>query len=105
MNPVSIISMPHNGRCEFYAEGDGPSFDAEHVPGEPRMPIDPTTQWADLPIPMPHCLLLTTDGSTGRVIAAMADDKQIRWQDIDTVLEGVRQFNADIASHDLDGLC
>jgi hypothetical protein len=100
MTPVSIVSMPHNGRAELYPEGEGPSFDAEHEPGTPRLPCDPV-EWASLPIQMPETLTLLTD-ATGRPIAAWADDAQIRWRDLDVVLTGVEQYNRDLASRDPD---
>jgi hypothetical protein len=104
MRPVDIISMPHNGRCEFYPEGEGPSFNPDHQPGEPRMSLA-DIEFADLPIPMPQCLMLTTDAD-GRVISAVTDaGLHIRWADLDVVLAGVEQYNRDLASHDPDAGC
>jgi hypothetical protein len=103
MTPVHVISMPFNGRCELYGSdgpGEGPHFpceddDEERGPG----PFAYGQQWATLPILMPGCLTIFTDHE-GRVIAAWADELQIRWKDLDTVVRGVEQYNADIASHD-----
>jgi hypothetical protein len=39
---------------------------------------------------------LTTDPD-GRVIAASADGKRIRWADLDIVVRGVEQYNANLA--------
>jgi hypothetical protein len=101
MTPVTIIEMPHNYRGELYPEGEGPSFDAQHEPGTPRMSLD-EIEFATLPIPMPQCLMLSTDAD-GRVIGAVTDaGLHIRWADLDVVLRGVEQFNADIASRDPD---
>jgi hypothetical protein len=47
-------------------------------------------------MPMPQLLLATTDHD-GRVIAAQADDQRVRWQDLDTVVMAVEQFNQDCA--------
>jgi hypothetical protein len=97
---VQIIVLPHNFRAELYNEGEGPSFDSEHVPGTPRLPLD-DVEWATLPIAMPETLMLTTD-ATGRIIGAVADDKHVRWKDLDVVVQGVMQYNADLASRDPD---
>jgi hypothetical protein len=95
MRPVWIFSMPHNYRDELYNEGDGPSF-VEYEQGEQRRPSPSGRDVANLPIPMPECLLTFTDRE-GRVISAQADDKRIRWRDLDTVVTGVTQYNADVA--------
>jgi hypothetical protein len=100
MTPVSIFSMPHNYRDELYNEGEGPSF-SDYEQGEPRRPVPRGAEWATLPIPMPECLSTITDRD-GMVIAAVADEKHIRWRDLDIVVTGVTQYNADIASHDPD---
>jgi hypothetical protein len=106
MTPVSIISMPFNYRCELYDKdgpGEGPHFAPPDDPAEKRGP-GPSAggqQWATLPIPMPETLTLFTDG-TGKVIAAWTDDLQVSWKDLDVVLKGVEQFNADLASCDGD---
>jgi hypothetical protein len=106
MTPVSIISMPFNHRCELYdvdGPGEGPHFPSTDGPDEERGP-GPSADgqlWATLPMPMPEVLTVFTD-ATGHVIAAWADDKQIRWRDLDTVVEGVDQYNADLALRDPD---
>jgi hypothetical protein len=45
---------------------------------------------------MPTSLMLVVDAE-GRTIAAWADGVRIRWQDLDTVTAGVRQYNEDCA--------
>jgi hypothetical protein len=87
MKPVQVLELPHNGRGKIYGPGEGPSF-----PGEVdtlRAPVP----YANLPIPMPALLSVWT--LDDRVIAAWADDAQIRWQDLDTVVMGVEQYNED----------
>jgi hypothetical protein len=105
MDPANITSMPFNGRIELYDSegvGEGPHFPCEDDdPDEERGP-GPSAygqEWAMLPIPMPETLTVFTDHE-GCVIAAWADDKQVRWKDLDIVVRGVEQYNADIASHD-----
>jgi hypothetical protein len=109
MTPVHVVSMPFNGRCELYdseGPGEGPYFPCDDDdPDEPRGP-GPSAygqEWAILPIRMPETLTVFTD-SAGRAIAAWVmtgeDSKQIRWKDLDTVVRGVEEYNADIASRD-----
>jgi hypothetical protein len=95
MQPVTVFVLPHNFRDEFYAEGEGPSF-RRYAPGESRGPIPEGTVWLDLPAPMPACLVTITDDA-GKVIAATADGKHVRWKDLDIVCIAVRQFNEDLA--------
>jgi hypothetical protein len=99
MTPVTIFSMPHNYRDEIYNSGEGPSF-VDYGEGEPRR-LAPRGEWATLPIPMPECLMITTDHD-GRTIAASADGKRIGWADLDVVVKGVEQYNADIARRQTD---
>jgi hypothetical protein len=99
MKPVTIFSMPHNFRDPLYNEGEGPSFCRDYEEGEPRRPAPRGGEWATLPIPMPECLMTTTDRD-GRVIAATADGKRVRWADLDIVVTGIRQYNSDIADRD-----
>jgi hypothetical protein len=104
MRTVSIISMPHNYRDELYSEGEGPSF-CHYNPGEPRRPSPlGGDEWATLPIPMPEGLMLTTDRD-GRVIAADADGRRIRWADLDIVVKGVEQYNRDVARQSGADVC
>src|SRR5215469_12493526 len=91
MMPVSISSMPHNYRGPLYRPGEAPDVFCEDI-DYARIPN--LGEFATLPIPMPHCLMITTDAK-GRVIAAEADGKRIRWKDLDTVVKGVEQYNAD----------
>jgi hypothetical protein len=95
MRPCTILSMPHNYRDEIYNEGEGPSFCHDYDQGEPRRAAPRVSEWAVLPIPMPECLMVTTDHD-GRVIGAIADGQRIRWADLDTVTRGVQQYNADL---------
>jgi hypothetical protein len=93
--------MPFNYRTELYDEdgpGEGPHFPPPDEPDEKRGP-GPSAfgqEWATLPIPMPEVLSVFTD-ATGQVIAAWVDYLQVRWKDLDTVVTGVRQYNADLA--------
>lgn len=96
MRQVTVYSMPHNYRDPLYDEGEGPSFCHDDDRGEPRRPAPHGGEWATLPIEMPECLMIFTDRD-GRVIAATADGVRIRWADLDIVVRGVEQFNADIA--------
>jgi hypothetical protein len=96
MRQVVIFSMPHNFRDEIYNEGDGPSFCHDYERGEPRRPAPLGGKWATLPIPMPDYLMVITDRDS-RVIAATADESRIRWADLDIVVKGVEQYNADLA--------
>jgi hypothetical protein len=90
MRPVIVLSLPHNFRLPLYQPGEAPD-----TFGQPDdMTVPDTGEWATLPMPMPRVLSLTTD-PLDRVIAARADGRRIRWQDLDTVCEGVRQFNED----------
>jgi hypothetical protein len=87
MQPVAVFSMPHNYRGPLYSPGEAPSTfcdDSDYAA--------PPSDFADLPMPMPQCLLITTD-DRGRPIAAWADGRQIRWKNLDIVIEGVRQYN------------
>ena len=95
MRKVVAFSMPHNYRDEIYNEGEGPSFCNDYEWGEPRRPAPQGGDWATLPIPMPECLIVITDRD-GRAIAATAEEKRIRWTDLDIVVNGVRQYNADL---------
>jgi hypothetical protein len=99
MRPVTIFCMPHNYRDELYNEGEGPSFCHDYDRGEPRRPAPRGEEWARLPIAMPESLLCTSDRD-GRVIAATADGKRIRWADLDIIVKGVEQYNADLAGRD-----
>lgn len=106
MQPVSVISMPHNFRDVLYDKsgpGQGPQFTVEDgTDDEPdRGPSAYGQEWVELPIPMPEVLQLATD-QTGRVIAAWCDDKQVRWKDLDIVVTGVEQYNQDCASREDD---
>jgi hypothetical protein len=110
MTPVDIISLPFNYRTELYDEdgpGEGPHFAPPDDPpddtNEKRGP-GPSAfgqEWATLPIPMPEVLTVFTEA--GGVIAAWADEKQIRWRDLDIVVTGVVQYNADLAPPDGPG--
>ena len=96
--PVTLFRMPHNFRDELYNEGEGPSF-CHYADGEERRPAPISGAWGDLPIlpiPMPSCLMMFTDAD-GKVIAATADGKQIRWRDLDIVVTAVEQYNEDCA--------
>jgi hypothetical protein len=90
MSPVNVIVLPHNFRDELYPEGEGPSFCYD---GTGVRPAPVMGGWATLPIPMPRCLVVTTDRDGETVIAATADGQQIRWKDLDIVVLGVRQYN------------
>ena len=103
MRPCTIFSMPHNYRDPLYDEGDGPSFCNDYERGEPRRRAPQTGEWATLPIPMPESLIVFT-GPDGRVIAASADGKRIRWADLDIVVKGVEQYNADLARQRTEAL-
>ena len=93
--PVTLFRMPHNFRDELYDEGEGPSF-CHYADGDKRRPAPISGAWANLPIPMPSCLMMFTDAE-GKVIAAAADGKQIRWRDLDIVVTAVEQYNEDCA--------
>jgi hypothetical protein len=90
MTPCMIVSMPHNRRDPLYSPGDAPDTFCNDR-GEPR-PSPFGANFADLPIKMPASLLAFTD-SDGKVIAAWADGRRVRWRDLDTVVTGVKQFN------------
>lgn len=97
MRQVTIFILPHNFRDPLYDESEGPSFcHDDYERSEPRRRAPQSGEWATLPIPMPESLICTTDPD-GRVIAATADGKRIRWADLDIVVAGVDQYNADLA--------
>jgi hypothetical protein len=73
MMPVSIFSMPHNYRGQLYRPGEAPDVFCDDI-DYARIPD--LCEFATLPTPIPHCLMITTD-ATGRVIAAEADGKRI----------------------------
>jgi hypothetical protein len=92
MTPVGCFALPHNGRCEIYPDGERPRL-CRQGPEEAHYPARSDIVWLELPCPMPHSLFVITVGN--RVVAAWADGKQVRWRDLDTVTEAVRQYNAD----------
>jgi|HubBroStandDraft_6_1064221.scaffolds.fasta_scaffold894220_1 hypothetical protein len=104
MRQVAIFEMPHNYRDEIYdthGPGAGPSLCADYEPGEARRSAPSGGGWAKLPIVMPECLFIITDRDK-RVIAATADGTRIRWTDLDIVVKGVEQYNADLATTSAD---
>jgi hypothetical protein len=95
MQPVTVFSLPHNYRDPLYAPGEAPdSFCNDFTHPDRMAPFG--SEFVDLPIPMPGCLMINTD-AVGRPIAAWADGKRIRWKDLDIVVEAVRQFNVHCA--------
>jgi hypothetical protein len=93
MEPVFIFSLPHNHRAPLYNEGEAPSMFDD--PDGPHSPVPITGEWLTLPAPMPKSLMLYTVND--RVVAARADDRRVRWKDLDTVVLAVQQYNRDCA--------
>lgn len=94
MKPVTIFELPHNFRDRLYAPGEAPDAFCDDPELATLYPYG--HDFVDLPIPMPTCLFALTDRD-GRVIAIPADGKRIRWADLDILLAGVEQYNADLA--------
>jgi hypothetical protein len=94
MQPVVIFQLPHNYRDSLYEPGQAPSIFCDDPRDDLRSPFG--NNFVDLPIKMPSCLIIHTDRD-GRPIAAWANGARIRWRDLDTVVEGVRQFNVHCA--------
>jgi hypothetical protein len=92
MRPVIVVALPHNYRLPLYQPGEAPDTYGDPAAETAR----DTSEWASLPIPMPRCLVLTVDAED-RVIAARADGKRIKWADLDVIVRGVQEYNADLA--------
>jgi hypothetical protein len=96
MMPCAVFILPHNGRDELYQPADGPSTVTDYEPGEERRSAVPAGAFVDLSIPMPKSMMVHT-GPDGRPLAIWTDCGRIRWRDLDTVLAGVFEYNADLA--------
>jgi hypothetical protein len=93
--PVTVIAMPHNGRCALWP-GD---VDADGEP-LPVLPVELLT----LPIVMPEAVAVTYGETPDDVLAIDVLDARgngrVRREDTQQVWDGICEFNADIASQD-----
>jgi hypothetical protein len=94
MQPVNVFRLPHNYRDPLYDKGEAPETFCDET-GEPRPPPF-GSDFVDLPIRMPSCLIIHTDHD-GRPIAVWADGARIRWKDIDCVVLAAEQYNRHLA--------
>jgi hypothetical protein len=84
MMPVRVIALPFSGRCDLATMGGA--------------------EFIDLPIPMPSSAMLWLDRNRRPVAAwawfgtgEAAEQRRIRWQDLDVFVAGVGQFNRELA--------